>query len=385
MFEELAEGYEELRRNVRRFNEEKLAPLGTELDEKGRFPIEVYREAAKLGYIGAHLPEQYGGAGDLLAKAIVYEENCRVNLGYNVSVNASDLLFANNIAKHGNEDQKRRYLPPITSGEKIGCWALTEPGAGSDALSITTRWEQSGNTFILNGQKTFITNAPIADFFIIIARKPGTTGTTGGTAFILERGTPGLSTSEPMKKLGCMSSPTGEIFLEDVKVEPANVLGEPGVGFQQMLGSLDVERSLTPFSAVGVSIACIEAAVKYAHERQQFGKPIASFQMTQEKIAHMAANLEIIRSYCYGLIDRIKQGKKTTRQAAMAKVFASKMVNKIAYDTLQIYGGYGYMREYPIERYLRDARLLEIGAGTSEIATMVIAREVYKEFGYSRK
>jgi isovaleryl-CoA dehydrogenase len=385
MFDDLSPEYQELRRNVRKFNEEVLGPLGPQLDEQGRFPLDVYRQAAKLGYVGAHLPEEYGGSGDLVAKAVIYEENCRVNLGYNVSVNASDLLFANNIAKFGSKEQKARFLPAIIAGEKIGGWALTEPGSGSDALSITTRWEPAGDGFVLNGQKTFITNAPIADYLIVIARAPGTKGLEGGTSFVLERGMKGMTTSEPMKKLGCMSSPTGEIFLEDVKVGREHVLGEVGKGLRQTLSSLDVERSLSPFSSIGVSMACLEASVKYAHERAQFGKPIASYQLVQQKIAEMAMNLEIVRAFCYGLLELIKQGKSVTRQAAMAKLFASRMVTKTTNEALQIFGGYGYMKEYPIEHHLRDARLLEIGAGTSEIQTLVIAREVYKEFGYSRK
>ena len=385
MLEEPAPQYEELRRNVRRFNEEKLAPLGRELDEQGRFPVEVFREAAKLGYVGAHLPEEYGGAGDLVAKAVIYEENCRVNLGYNVSVNASDLLFANNVAKFGTPEQKARYLPPVVRGEKIGCWALTEPGAGSDALSITTRWEPSGDGFAISGQKTFITNAPIADFFMVIARAPGSTGVEGGTAFLLERGMEGLATGEPMRKLGCMASPTGEIFLDGIHVGPEHVLGRPGEGIKQMLSSLDVERCLSPFSSIGVSMACVEACVRYAHERHQFGKPIASYQLVQQKIAEMAMSLEIVRAYCYQVLEKVRRGERVTRQAAMAKLFASRMVTKTTNDALQVFGGYGYTKEYPIERHLRDARLLEIGAGTSEIQTLVIAREVYREFGYSRK
>ena len=207
----------------------------------------------------------------------------------------------------------------------------------------------------------------------------------GGTTFILERGLHGLSTGEPMKKMGCMSSPTGKIFLEDVKVGREQVLGEAGNGLKQMLMSLDIERCLTPFSSIGVSLACLEAAVRYTHERVQFGKPIASYQFIQQKIAEMAMNLEIIRSYCYQLLELVRRGKSITRQAAMAKLFASRMVNKTTNEALQIFGGYGYMKEYPIERHLRDARLLEIGAGTSEIQTLVIAREVYREFGFSRK
>lgn len=372
------EEYIKLRDEVRRFNQKELAPVASECDEKEVFPFSVLKRAAKLGYVGPHLPERYGGMGDYFAKAIVYEENCRVSFGYNLSLNASDLLFANNIAKHGTEEQKQKYLPHILSGEKIGCWALTEPEAGSDALSIRTTWLKDGNHYIINGRKTFITNAPIADFFIVIARKPGTTKAEGGCAFILERGMDGLSTSKPFKKLGGRCSPTGEIILEDVKVTKDQLLGEEGSGFKNMFTSLDVERAYTPLSSIGIAQACIDEVVSYAKQRKQFGQPISDFQLIQEKIAVMSAELEVARLYVYNLIELMVQGKRITKQASIAKLFASDMVNKATREAIQIMGGYGYMREYKVERYFRDAKLLEIGAGTSEIQKLIIARELLK-------
>ncbi len=372
------EEYIKLRDEVRRFNLKELASIAGQCDEQESFPVEVLRQAAGLGYVGPHLPEQYGGMDDYYAKAVVYEENCRVSFGYNLSLNASDLIFANNIARHGNEEQKQRYLPGIINGEKIGCWALTEPDAGSDALSITTTWKKDGSAYIINGRKTFITNAPIADYFIVIARKPGSMKAEGGCAFILERGMQGLSTGKPFKKLGGRCSPTGEIVLEDVRVPEDQLLGKEGSGFKDMFASLDVERAYTPLSSIGIAQACLDEAVAYAKQRKQFGQPIAEFQLIQEKIAVMDAKLEVARHYVYHLIELMVQGKRITREASIAKLFASDMVNRAAREAIQIMGGYGYMREYKVERYFRDAKLLEIGAGTSEIQKLIIARELLK-------
>jgi alkylation response protein AidB-like acyl-CoA dehydrogenase len=372
------EEYIKLREEVRKFNLRELAPVSSECDEKEVFPFDVLKKASELGYVGPHLPERYGGMGDYYAKAVVYEENCRVSFGYNLSLNASDLLFANNISKHGTEEQKQRYLPPVIKGEKIGCWALTEPDAGSDALSIRTTWRKDGNHYIINGRKTFITNAPIADFFIVIARKPGSIKTDGGCAFILERGMQGLYTGKPFKKLGGRCSPTGEIILDDVKVTRDQLLGEEGNGFKDMFSSLDVERAYTPLSSIGIAQACIDAVVAYSKQRRQFGRYISEFQLIQEKLAVMSAELEVARNYVYNLIELMVHGKRITKEASIAKLFASDMVNKATREAIQIMGGYGYMREYNVERYFRDAKLLEIGAGTSEIQKLIIAKELLK-------
>ncbi len=372
------EEYIKLRDEVRRFNLKELAPGAEECDEKESFPLDVLRHAAGLGYVGPHLPEQYGGMGDYYAKAVVYEENCRVSFGYNLSLNASDLIFANNIARHGTEEQKQKYLPGIIRGEKTGCWALTEPDAGSDALSISTNWKKDGGDYIINGRKTFITNAPIADFFIVIARKPGTTKAEGGCAFILERGMQGLSTGKPFKKLGGRCSPTGEVVLEDVRVSKDQLLGKEGNGFKDMFASLDVERAYTPLSSIGIAQACLDEAVVYVKQRKQFGQYLSEFQLIQEKLAVMSAELEVARHYVYNLIELMVRGKRITKEASIAKLFASDMVNRSAREAIQIMGGYGYMREYKVERYFRDAKLLEIGAGTSEIQKLIIARELLK-------
>lgn len=372
--------YDELKKSVRKFLERELDPISRELDEEQKFPFEVFKKAAALGFVGPHLPKEYGGADDLWAKAIIYEEVTYHNLGFNISLNASDLLFANNIAKFGTPEQKEKLLPPIISGKKIGCFALTEPEAGSDALSLKTSWKKDGDYYILNGSKTFISNAPIADYFLLYARAVGTAKLEGGCAFILERGMEGLETGKPFDKLGCRCSPTGEIFLQDVRVHKSHLLGKEGEGFKLLLDSLDVERALTPFSSIGVAQACLDAAAKYSKERHQFGKPISSFQLVQEKLTEMVTEIELARTYAYKLIWLVQQKKRVTKEAAILKLFASKMVNKIAYEALQVFGGYGYMKEYPVERYFRDARVLEIGAGTSEIQILIIARELLKEY-----
>ncbi len=287
-----------LKEQVRKFCESKLIPQAQEIDETQEFPWDIYKQAGSLGYIGPYLPVEYGGAGgDLFTKAIIYEEFVRACFGFNLSVNAADLLFANNVLKHGTEEQKKKYLPPICKGEVLGSWALTEPESGSDALSIKSTGVKQGDHFILNGQKTFITNAPVAQYFIVIVREPGTKRMEGGTAFILEQGMKGLSTGTKFDKMGGRCSPTGEIFMEDVRVHKDQVLGEVGRAFHQMFQSLDVERALTPFSSIGIAQAALDVSLKYAIERSQFGKSISEFQLIQEKISRIATGVEIARTF----------------------------------------------------------------------------------------
>jgi len=378
----LSEEHEMLRKSVRKFAEQQLVPRARELDEKEEFPWDVLKKAAGLGFVGSYLPAEYGGGGgDLFTKAIIYEEFVRACFGFNLSLNASDLLFANNVFKAGTEAQKRKYLPPVLAGDALGCWALTEPQSGSDALSVTSNCVRDGDHFVLNGAKTFITNAPAAQYFIVICREPGSTRMKGGTAFILERGMRGLTTGAKMSKMGGRCSPTGEIFMEDLRVHKGQVLGEPGMAFYQMMQSLDVERSLTPFSSIGIAQACLEAALAYSVERQQFGRPISDHQLIREKLARIATGVEVARTFAYKVVWMVEQKMPVTKEAAMIKYFASRMVQHAAHDALQVLGGYGYMREYPVERYVRDARLLEIGAGTTEIQKLVIARELLRELG----
>lgn len=365
--------------NLKKFLKKELDPIVGEIDEKGVFPMEVFHKLCSLGFLGSFFPPTYGGGDtDLPTYGLIVEEICKMDAGFGMSCFASSVLFGRNILVQGNEEQKKKYLPPIIRGEKIGCWALTEPQAGSDALSIQTTFEKNGDTYILNGSKTFITNAPIADYFIILTRKRGTTGVKGGTAFVLERGMEGLSTGEPFNKMGMRTSPTGEIFLEDVKAYKSQVLGEEDMGFYGMFKSLDVERSLGICQALGVAQACFEASLAYAKQRVQFGKPIANFQLVQEKLVDMLVGIELSRSYCYRIIQLAEKGMNINKEAAILSYFVSSITTKCALEAVQIHGGYGYMKEYRVEKYLRDAKLYEIGGGTNEIRKLIIAREILK-------
>ena len=375
----LSEHHRMVRASARKFAEAELGPIAEEIDEQERFPMEVYRKAGELGLIGSIIPEQYGGGGaDLLTNGIIKEEMCRVSAGFGMSMNICTNNFCYFIAKYGTESQKRRYIPPVISGEALGSWCLTEPEAGSDALAIRTSYRVENGEYVITGSKTFITNAPIARYFIVIARRQGTKGAKGASLFILERGMEGLSTGPPFRKLGMRCSPTGQVFLDEVRVGPEQVLGVEEEGFKTMFETLDLERILGANTSIGIAQACLDASVRYAKERKQFGKPIAEFQLVRNMLAEMATRLEITRVYTYSLFPLAERGVKLTKEASIAKYYASIMATRAALDAVQIFGGYGYMRDYPVQRYLRDAKLVEIGGGTSEIQKMIIARELLR-------
>lgn len=375
----LSEEHRMVRETTRKFAEKELGPIAEEIDEQERFPAEVYKKAGENGLIGSTIPVEYGGGGaDLLTNALIKEEFCRIAAGFGMSVNMCTTNFCYFISKYGTEDQKRRYIPPVIRGDAVAAFCLTEPGAGSDALSLKTSYQRDGDTYILNGSKTFITNAPIAQYFLLVSRRHSTEGAEGGTLFILERGIKGLSTGNPFKKMGMRCSPTGEVFLDNITVAGDQILGEEGGGFQIMFEALDEERILGAITSIGIAQACMETAVRYSKERIQFGKPIASFQLIRNMLAEMASRLEIIRQYTYSLCPLVDKGVKLTKEASIAKYYASTMGTKAALDAIQILGGYGYMREYPVERYMRDAKLIEIGGGTSEIQKLIISRELLR-------
>ncbi|MEW5913959.1 MAG: acyl-CoA dehydrogenase family protein [Thermodesulfobacteriota bacterium] len=376
----LSEEHRMVRQSTRRFADQELGPIAQEIDENERFPLEVYRKAGDNGLIGSTTPVEYGGGGaDLLTNALIKEEFCRMAAGFGMSVNMCTTNFAFFISKYGNEQQKQAYIPPVISGQALAAFCLTEPNAGSDALSLSTSYTKKGAAYVLKGSKTFITNAPLAKYFMMVAREKGSRGAQGGTLFILERGMPGLSTGPAFKKMGMRCSPTGEVFLDDVEVPPAQVLGQEGQGFRILFETLDEERILGAVTSVGIAHACLECSLKYAQERQQFGRPIAEFQLVRNMLAEMATRLDIVRHYTYSLCPLVDKGLKLTKEAAIIKYYASAMATKAALDAIQIHGGYGYMREYPVERYMRDAKLVEIGGGTSEIQKMIIARELLRE------
>jgi len=366
-----------IQNSIREFCKGELDPIADEIDREARFPMEVFEKAGKEGFIGAMIPEKYGGSSaDLLSFYIIKEEFCRSAGGMGVSVAICALNFCYFISKLGTEEQKSKYIPPVIRGQKLAAYCLTEPNAGSDTLGLQTRARRDGDRFIIKGSKTFITNAPFADYFIVVTRTSGERSVKGGTNFILERGIEGLSTGEPFDKLGMRCSPTGEVFLDDVVATKEQVLGTEEEGFTDMFNTLDAERALAAATATGITQACLDASVRYARQRVQFEKPIISFQFVQGMLAEMAMNLEVARTFAHKVVWLCEQGNKVVREAAIAKLFASEIAVKSATDAVQIHGGYGYIKDYPVERYYRDAKLGEIGGGTSEIQKWIIAREL---------
>lgn len=367
---------------VRRFMLNEVAPLSEQMERDGRPPLALFRQLGQMGFLGSFLPEEYGGGGASLAtRAIISEETARVNAGLDISLFADIILFARALATYGTDAQKRKYLVPVLSGEKIGSMAITETKGGSNALGARTVARAEGGDYVINGTKTFITNAPIADFILVLTRTSGAEREVeGGTWFIVERGTPGLDVGKPFDKLGMRSSPTAEVFLQDVRVDAAQVLGEVGKGFHYLLRALDVERVLEGASTIGIAQACLDEAAKYALEREVFGRPIAQYQLIQEKIAAMESGIEMSRTMLYRLLRAVDRGEQVTREAAILKLYSSQMAVQAAADAVQILGGYGYVEENRVARFYRDAKHHEIGAGTSEIMKIIISREALRRY-----
>ncbi|MEW6366376.1 MAG: acyl-CoA dehydrogenase family protein [Acidobacteriota bacterium] len=362
-----------LRDTVRAFAEREIAPRAAKADEEERLPPENLAGLAKLGFMGMGLPDEYGGAGlDMLSCAIVLEELARACASTALSFGAHSILSAQFIYRNAGEEQRHRFLPAMASGEKIGAWALTEPGAGSDALSLTTRAERDGSVYVLTGRKMFITNAWIADIVVVFARTKGSDITT----FVVERGMAGFSPQPPLKKMGCRASPTSEIVLDGVRVPEENRLGKEGDGVRQIMEGLNYERAVFAGLPLGLARAALEHSVRYAKERRQFGRPIGDFQLVQEMLADMYAEIQAARLAVYQAAGDLDRGRLTNAAAAAAKLFAGGVAMRAATNAIQVHGGYGYMREFPVERYLRDAKLVEIGAGTSQVMKLIIAREL---------
>ena len=374
-----SEEHRMIQQSIRRFCQRELDPIAEEIDRNERFPMEVYRKAGQEGFLGSLIAQEYGGSGsDLLSMYIIKEGLCRSAAGMGMSVAICTLNFCYFISKLGTEEQKQKYIPPVIQGEQLAAYCLTEPNAGSDSLGIQTRSRLDGDDYIINGTKTFATNAPIADYFIVVTRTSGERSVRGGTNFILERGMEGLSTGEQFEKLGMRCSPTGEVFLEEVRVSRDQVIGTEEEGFPDMFNTLDAERALAAATGTGIALACFDASVNYARERVQFGKPIGSFEFVQGMLAEMAMNVEVARTFAHKVVWLCEQGKRIPVEAAKAKLFASQMAMRSALDAVQIYGGYGYIKDFPVERYLRDAKLCEIGGGTSEIMKRIIGRDLMR-------
>lgn len=381
---ELTEEQRIVQRNVRQFMLKEIAPIAEQIDRDDKFPPNVWRAMGDLGILGVTVPEEYGGSGfDLLTAVLVIEQIGRVCPALAVSYGAHANLCVDNLNRNGTESQKQKYLPGLCSGELIGCLALTEPNAGSDALSLRTRAVRDEDYFVLNGTKMFITNGPIGDVFIVYAKTaPAGPLKESFTAFIVEKDFPGFQVSRALEKMGNRGSPTGEIVFEDCRVPEENILGEINGGVNVMMGGLDVERAFFSGEPLGIAQGALELARQYAMEREQFGKPISSFQLIKAKLADMYTEIEAARGLVYRaavLADRMQRGGKGTevhKMAAAAMLFAAETATRAANQALQIHGGYGYMLEYPINRYYRDSKLYEIGAGTSEIRRMLIADEI---------
>ena len=374
---ELTEEQEMIRRMVRDFAEKEIVPIAGEMDEKGEFPWEIIRKMAPLGFLGLPIPEEYGGAGvDNVSFAIAMEEIARASGSIAITLDAHVSLACEAILQFGSEEQKRKYLAPLARGEKLGAFALTEPEAGSDAAAIKTRAVLSGDEWVLNGQKVFITNGSIADVVVVAAVTDPTKGHRGISNFIVEKGTPGFRPGRDEEKMGLKGSVTSQLFFEDCRVPKENLLGKEGEGFKQFLIVLDAGRIAIGAMAVGLAQAALDASIAYAKERVQFGQPIAKFQAIQWMIADMATQLDAARLLVYRAAWLKDRGVRFTREAAMAKLFASEIAERACHAAIQIHGGYGYTKDYPLERFYRDVRLCEIGEGTSEIQRLVIARQV---------
>ena len=373
----LSEEQQLLKKTVRDFAESELAPHSREWDEKQEFPREVFTKLGALGLMGAVWPTEYGGSGlNTLDYALVMEELARVDAGVALSVAAHNSLCSGHIFLAGTEEQKRRFLTPLARGEKVGCWGLTENSAGSDAGGTRTTAVRDGEGWVLNGSKTFITNGRVADTAVAMAVTDREKGKKGISAFIVERGTKGFRAGKKEDKLGVRSSDTSELVFEDCRIPAGNLLGREGHGFIDTLRILDRGRIGIAAFSVGIAQACLEASMKYARERRQFGHAIAEFQAVQFKIADMATRVEAARLLTWRAAYLRDTGKEHTAESSMAKLYASEMSVQAALEAVQIHGGYGYLKDYPVERYLRDSKLGTIGEGTSEIQRLVIAREL---------
>jgi alkylation response protein AidB-like acyl-CoA dehydrogenase len=373
----LTDEQELLRRTVREFAEAEIGPHVMEWDESQQFPMDLLPRLAELGLTGIQFPEEYGGAGmSAVDYCICIEELARVCPAIALSVAAHNGLCTAHIGMFGNDEQKRQYLPRLVRGEMLGAWGLTESGAGSDAAGMRTTAARQGNCWVINGSKSFITHGRIGGVMVVIAVTDRTKGHRGISAFIVEQGTEGMSAGKKENKLGMRASDTSEVIFADCRVPASQMLGEEGQGFINTLQVLDAGRIGIAALSVGLAQGAYEAARDYAKERRQFGQPIAAFQAIQFKLADNATRIEAARLLTYRAAHLRDRGERTTRESSIAKLFASEIAVKAADDCVQIHGGYGFVKDYPAEKYFRDVKLLTIGEGTSEIQRLVIARQL---------
>ena len=369
---------EEIRDMVRRWTDDRLAPMAEDIDRKNEFPRELWPEMGELGLLGITASEDFGGTGlGYLAHTVVMEEISRGSGSIGLSYGAHSNLCVNQIDKNGSQAQKEKYLPKLCSGEHLGALAMSEPGAGSDVVSMKLRAEKKGDRYILNGNKMWITNGPTADVLVVYAKTDPEKNSRGITAFLIEKDFKGFSTAQKLDKLGMRGSDTGELVFEDCEVPEENVLGKVNDGVRVLMSGLDYERTVLAGGPLGLMQNAMEIVMPYIHERKQFGKSIGEFQLVQGKVADMYTTMNACKAYVYAVAAACDRGETTREDAAGCILYAAEKATQVALDAIQLLGGNGYINEYPTGRILRDAKLYEIGAGTSEIRRMLIGRELF--------
>jgi isovaleryl-CoA dehydrogenase len=377
---DLGETADQLRASVRGFTADQVAPLAAEIDRTNEFPRGLWPKLGQMGLLGITVEEEYGGSGfGYLEHCIAMEELSRGSASVGLSYGAHSNLCVNQLRRNGSDAQKRRYLPKLISGEHVGALAMSEPGAGSDVVSMKLRADKQGDRYILNGSKFWITNGPCADVLVVYAKTDPGAGPRGITAFLIERGFKGFATAQKLDKLGMRGSDTGELVFEDCEVPADNVLGEVGKGVSVLMSGLDYERAVLAAGPLGIMQAALDVVMPYVHQRRQFGEPIGTFQLVQGKLADMYTTMNACKAYVYAVARACDRGETARKDAAGAILYAAEKATGIALDAVQLLGGNGYINDYPTGRLLRDAKLYEIGAGTSEIRRWLIGRELFEE------
>jgi isovaleryl-CoA dehydrogenase len=371
---------DQLRDSVRAFADDEVAPLAAEIDRTDKFPRQLWPKMGALGLHGITVEEEYGGTGmGYLAHVVAMEEVSRGSAAIGLSYGAHSNLCVNQIRRNGSERQKRKYLPKLIDGEHVGALAMSEPGAGSDVVGMRLRAEKKGDRYVLNGSKMWITNGPEADTLVVYAKTDANAGPRGITAFIIEKGMKGFAAAQKLDKLGMRGSPTSELVFQDCEVPEENVLSKVNEGVKVLMSGLDYERAVLAAGPLGIMQACLETVVPYVHERKQFGQPIGEFQLMQGKLADMYTTMNACKAYVYAVARACDRGQTARKDAAGAILYAAEKATWMALEAVQALGGNGYINEFPTGRFLRDAKLYEIGAGTSEIRRMLIGRELFIE------